>query len=93
MIQYQPKGTVVDASLIVVANGLVWNLQTISIVAAIAVSIVSFIWILAQTVRFIQKWTREEGARRDKAEEVCRLRRQQAICPRGTPPTQPGDLT
>lgn len=93
MIQYHPKGTVVDASLIVAANGLVWNLQSISMVAAIVVSLVSTIWIVAQTIRFIQKWMREEEARKDKAEEVCRLRRQQAICPRNVPPTQPGDLT
>lgn len=73
-------------------NGLAWGLQDISTFAAIAVSLVSFVWITLQTIRFCQKWWREEQVRGRVADAVCSLRRQTGACPGHVPPTTPGDL-
>lgn len=88
------RTSLTDAAVIASANSIVWTLQDISAVMAILVSAVSCVWIGVQTIRFCQRWWREERAIHARGELECRLRRQLGACPVKAPPTTaPGDLT
>lgn len=88
MIQHN-KVIIAEGTGVIMANVTVWTMQDTATLAAIFLSIVSSLWVLAQLAKFVRTWWAEHKARAAQAEEVCRLRQEGGACPLGpAPPTK-----
>lgn len=53
--------TTVEVAAVTLANVASWGLQDSVAIASLILSVVTSCWVIAQLIRFIQKWIREDN--------------------------------